>query len=321
MEIGVLGTGVMGRNHVRVYSDMRKVDSVLVYDLNRAAAREVADRTGAVACSSAESLLKRVDAVSICVPTPYHLSTAMAALEAEVHVLVEKPACQTAKEARELAAAVPDGLVTGVGHIERFNPIVAEIKRIVRKPLYVEAKRHNPASSRISGTSVVEDLMIHDIDVMGHLFPGIKAQITSCGTSDVCAALMCYGDVPVYLSASRKSSKKIRSLYVEEEDLTIEGDYMSQEVTVYRRPGAYESVNERYVQENVIEKVLVNRVEPLHLELSTFVDCVRDGRPFPCTIGEGTANLEVCERIAACFGDGRNHPCPPAEEGPGQLNR
>lgn len=224
-------------------------------------------------------------------------------------MLIEKPACRTGREARQLADAVPDGIIVGVGHIERFNPIVSEIKKILREPLYVEAKRHNPASSRVTGSSVVEDLMIHDIDVMTHLFPGAEPEVSSRGTPDVCSALMCYGGVPVSLSASRKSSKKIRSLYVEEEDLTIEGDYMSQEVTVYRRPDAYESVNERYVQENVIEKVLVNRVEPLNLELSTFVDCVREGRPFPITLEEGAANLEVCERIAACFAAGQSHGC------------
>ncbi|MEN6519415.1 MAG: Gfo/Idh/MocA family oxidoreductase [Methanospirillum sp.] len=301
MKIGVLGTGVMGRNHVRIYSSMKKVDHVRVYDLNAAAAREVAEKNGAVACDSADDLLRHVDAVSICVPTQFHLQTAMTALKHGVHMLIEKPACHTAQEARQLTDLVPDHIVAGVGHIERFNPIVAEIKKILREPLYVEAKRHNPASLRITGSSVVEDLMIHDIDVMGHLFPGTEPEISSRGTPDVCSALMSYGGVPVSLSASRKASKKIRSLYVEEEDLTIEGDYMTQEVTVYRRPDAYESVDERYVQENVIEKVLVNRVEPLNLELSTFVDCVSTGRPFPITLEEGTANLEVCERIAACF--------------------
>ena len=319
MKIGVLGTGVMGQNHVRIYSSMKKVDSVLVYDLNRAIAREVAERTGTVACASAGDLLRRVDAVSICVPTPHHLIAAEAALAHETHMLIEKPACATALEAHHLAAAVPDGLVAGVGHIERFNPIVDEVKKIVRKPLYVEARRHNPTSSRITGTSVVEDLMIHDIDVIGHLFPGALAHVSSCGTPDVCAALMSCGDVPVYLSASRRSSKKIRSLYIEEEDLTIEGNYMSQEITVYRRPDAYESVNERYVQENVIEKVLVNRVEPLRLELSTFIDCVRKGRPFPVTLAEATANLEVCERIAACYSITPAHAHAPAEADPARV--
>jgi predicted dehydrogenase len=308
MEIGVLGTGAMGQNHVRVYSGMKRVDSVRVYDLNRAASRELAERTGAIACDSAEELLRRVDAVSICVPTPHRHIAAEAALEHGVHMLLERPGCETAREALQLAEAVPDGLVVGVGQVERFNPVVAEIKRIVRHPLYVEAKRHNPASPRLTGSSVVEDLMIHDVDVMTHLFPGARPRVSSSGTPDLCSALMRYGDVPVYLSASRKSSKKIRSIYIEEEDLTIEGDYMSQEVTVYRRPGAYESVDERYVQENVTEKVVINRVEPLGLELATFVDCVRDGRPFPVTLEEAAANLEVCRRIASCFATNQVRP-------------
>ncbi len=76
---------------------------------------------------------------------------------------------------------------------------------------------------------------------------------------------------------------------------------MSQEVTIYRRPETYESVNERYVQENVLEKVPVNRVEPLNRELQIFVECVREGRPFPISKWEATMNLEICERIARCF--------------------
>jgi predicted dehydrogenase len=301
MDLGVFGTGNMGQNHVRLYSNMKNIDSVRVFDINTAAARKVAEQNGAIASDSPKDLLDRVDAVSICVPTPYHFEIAKMAIEHEVHMLIEKPICQTVGEARTLADQVSPDLIVGVGHIERFNPIVAEIKKIVRKPLYIDARRHNPTSSRITGTSVVEDLMIHDVDVMVHLFGTSECSVASRGTPDVCSALLSFGDVPVSLSASRKSSKKIRSIYIEEEDLTIEGDFMSQEVTIYRRPETYESVNERYVQENVIEKVLVNRIEPLNRELQIFVECVREGRKFPITEREATMNLEICERIAQCF--------------------
>jgi len=301
MDLGVFGTGVMGQNHVRLYSGMKNVDSVRVYDINKDAAQRVADQNDAIASDSPEDLLRRVDAVSICVPTPHHLDIAKMAIAHEVHMLIEKPICQTVKQARELNECTSPDLIVGVGHIERFNPIVSEIKKIIRKPLFIDARRHNPTSSRITGTSVVEDLMIHDVDVMAHLFDRSDCEVISRGTPDVCSALLTFGDVPVSLSASRKSSKKIRSIYIEEEDLTIEGDFMSQEVTVYRRPETYESNNERYVQENVIEKVLVNRVEPLNRELQVFVDCVREGRPFPISQKEATMNLEICERIARCF--------------------
>lgn len=312
MELGVFGTGNMGQNHVRLYAGMKNIDSVRVFDINTAAARKVADQNGAIAADSAEDLLNRVDAVSICVPTPYHLSIAKLAIEHEVPMLIEKPICQTVREARELCHQAPSDLIVGVGHIERFNPIVTEIKKIIREPLFIDVRRHNPASARITGTSVVEDLMIHDVDVMVHLFESADCEVVSRGTPDVCSALLSFGGVPVSLSASRKSSKKIRSIYIEEEDRTIEGDFMSQEVTIYRRPETYESVDERYVQENVIEKVLVNRVEPLNRELQVFVNCVREGRPFPITRQEATTNLEICERIAQCFSAVRESGCRPS---------
>jgi predicted dehydrogenase len=217
---------------------------------------------------------------------------------AKKNVLIEKPIAATAREAIELMKSAPGGITIGVGHIERFNPVVSEIKKIVDKPLYVEMKRHNPASARVTGSTVIEDLMIHDIDILLNLF-GKPSAIHSAGSADVCSVLMTCGKIPVSLSASRKSSKKIRMIYVEEEEFTIEGDFMTQEVTIYRKPGQYQFEAERYVQENIIEKVMVNKLEPLKRELSTFIECARENRPFPITPEQAIDNLRVCEQIQA----------------------
>ena len=99
----------------------------------------------------------------------------------------------------------------------------------------------------------------------------------------------------VALSASRMASKKFRTMYLEEEEFTAEGDFMAQDVYVYRKPGKYGIENERYTQENIIEKVLVNKVEPLKVELKTLVDCVRKGEAFPVTPKEALNNLLICE--------------------------
>ena len=302
MDVGVIGVGVMGRNHARVYSELKAVDSLYLYDLNQKAARDLAGTFGATASPTVEDLLKCVDAVSVCVPTPYHFSVATQVLDAGVSLLIEKPICATAEEARRLIEKIPEGLVAGVGHIERFNPIVPEIKKIVRDPLYIEMKRHNPASSRVSGSSVVEDLMIHDVDIMRNvLLPDGAYRLAGSGNSDVCSALFSFGGTTVYLSASRKSSKKIRMIYIEEEEFTIEGDFMAQEIYIHRKPGQYSVENERYVQENIIEKVLVNKQEPLKLELSTFLSCVARGREFPVSPAQALLNMEICEDVARCF--------------------
>ncbi len=302
LDVGVIGVGMMGRNHARVYSELKAVDSLYLYDLNGEAARDLASAFGATVSPTAEDLLRSVDAVSVCVPTPFHFGVAETVLDAGVPLLIEKPVCATAEETRRRIGKIPDDLVVGVGHIERFNPIIPEIKKIVRDPLYIEMKRHNPASSRVSGSSVVEDLMIHDIDIMRNvLLPEGAYHLSGSGNQDVCSALFSFGETPVYLSASRKSSKKIRMIYIEEEEFTIEGDFMAQEIYIHRKPGRYAVEDERYVQENIIEKVLVNKQEPLKLELSTFLDCVAQGRAFPVSPAQALLNMEICEEVARCF--------------------
>ena len=91
MDAGVIGTGTMGKNHVRVYSELKEVGTTYVYDLNTTAAEAVDAATGAEVCRSMEELLAKAECVSVCVPTPYHFATAQRVLAAGVHTLIEKP--------------------------------------------------------------------------------------------------------------------------------------------------------------------------------------------------------------------------------------
>ena len=302
MDVGVIGTGQMGSNHVRVYSELKVVGDLFVFDLDRKAAEEVASRYDATAIGNLEEFLSVIEAVSICVPTPYHLEIAAGIVQRGIHTLIEKPICQTVEQAENLIAMIPDGITAGIGHIERFNPIIAEIQRMISEPLYVEFKRHNPTSSRITGGSVVEDLMIHDIDIVINCLYSTDPVISARGTPDVAAVLAQYGTTPVYLSASRKASKKIRMIHIEQEDMTIEGDFMTQEIFVHRKPGRFSVENERYVLENIVEKVQVAKREPLRTELQTFLTCIKTGEQFPVTPRQGLKNLLMCERIRKDMG-------------------
>lgn len=297
MKVGVIGTGTMGKNHVRIYSELKEVEEVFAFDVDTEGLKRLKEY-GAIVCDSMGELLERVDAVSICVPTKYHLEVAKRAIEKDVHCLVEKPITSTVNEGEELVKLLESkSLIVGVGHIERFNPIISEIKKIIKKPLYVEIRRHNPASARITDSTVVEDLMVHDIDIIFNVLFDDAHEIYSAGNSDLCVALIKFNSSIVSLSASRKASKKIRSIYIEEEEFTIEGDFMNQEIYVYRKPGKYGIENERYTQENIIEKVLVNKVEPLKEELKTFVRCVKKGEEFTITPLQALNNLRICEEI------------------------
>ncbi len=298
MDIGVIGVGAMGRNHVRVYSELKGIGDVYVFD----PAAENASRVKDIAsvCSSMDELLGKVEAVSICVPTKYHFDVAQKVVSENVSCLIEKPITLNVEEGEKLLKLLENkDVIVGVGHIERFNPIVDEIKKIAHKPDYVSIKRHNPTSNRITDASVIEDLMIHDIDIaFNALFPEEQNyRIYSAGNRNVCEALVVFPNSVVAISASRLASKKFRTMYLEAEDFTTEGDFMTQEVYVYRKPGKYGIENERYMQENIIEKVLVGKVEPLKVELKTFLDCVKNCKEFPVTPVQALKNLRICEEI------------------------
>lgn len=297
MDVGVIGVGAMGKNHARVYSELKQVDTLYIYDLDSKLAETIAQKTDAVCLSSMEEMLNKAEALSLCVPTPYHFNTAKKVLEAGINVLIEKPICLTASEAEELVRFIPDDLIVGVGHIERFNPIISEIKGIIKKPLYFEMKRHNPGSARVNGSSVVEDLMIHDIDILFNSFFKEAVRMEAFGNSDICTVVFNFGKTPAFLSASRKSSKKIRTIHIEEEDFTIYGDMMNQELYVYWKPENYQIDEQRYSQENIIEKVMVGKIEPLKTELHSFLNCVKKGEQFPVTPVQAMNNMRICEKI------------------------
>jgi predicted dehydrogenase len=298
MDVGVIGIGAMGRNHVRVYSELKGIDQVYVYDSAVENARKVKDL--AAICSSFAELARKAEVISICVPTKYHYQIAKQVIDKGMSFLIEKPITSNVDEGEELLKLIDEEeLIAGVGHIERFNPIVEEIRNITSRPAYVEIKRHNPSSGRITDASVVEDLMIHDIDIVFNVLfkDDDDYSIYSAGNRNVCKTVIVFEGSLVALSASRMGSKKFRTLYTEDEELTTEGDFMAQEVFVYRKPKKYEKENERYIQENIIEKVLVNKVEPLKVELKTFIDCVRSGKEFPVTPRQALLNLEICREI------------------------
>lgn len=300
MNVGVIGVGKMGKNHVRVYSEIKDVDKIYIYDVNEETAWNVKEHfgEGVVISNSLEHLFNNVDAVSICAATSCHFELIQEAMDREISFLVEKPVTLTLDEGKILLGKKNGNLIAGVGHIERFNPVVKEIKKMIKKPRYIEIRRHNPASIRICDTDVIIDLMIHDIDIIWNfLINRSHRELYSFWENDFCKVIAGFDDCAVALSASRIACKKIRDIYIEDEEFSIDGDLMNQEIYIYRKPQKYSENNSRYVQENIIEKVLVNKVEPLKDELMMFIDCIKKGKQFPVTLKQAVANLRIAEEI------------------------
>src|SRR5207249_8864926 len=138
---------------------------------------------GARAVTGAGGVVGRVGVVSVAVPTEQHFQVASDFLEAGVSVLLEKAIAPTLEEARELfVIAGRTGAVLHVGHVERFNGAVQELKKIVERPLLAESRRLGPFEPRVQKDTVVMDLMIHDLDIVLGLVDSPPRRLTAMGS-------------------------------------------------------------------------------------------------------------------------------------------
>ena len=187
VRIGVIGTGRMGQNHCRVYSNLKNTKFVGVCDVNAEQGRDVARTYEVSYFREVDSLLENVDAVSICTPTPQHYEMVMRCLERNIHVLVEKPFTETLEQAQALkeAAEAKDNLVVQVGHIEMFNPTFSELRKVLEEmtPLAINFNRLSPFQGSNVDVDVVLDLMIHDIALVVNMFTSEPVSMDAYGFS------------------------------------------------------------------------------------------------------------------------------------------
>jgi predicted dehydrogenase len=222
------------------------------------------------------------------VPTVLHFKIAKMALEAGIHVLIEKPITQSIEEAEELIhLAQSKGLILQVGHVERFNGAVQEISKIVNNPLFVEARRMSPFTPRVKDISVVLDLMIHDIDVVATLIKSPIIKINAMGNR-IFSEFQFENGCIANLSASRATQNKIRTLSLTQEKSYIFLNYADQDIHIHRHASqAYLMTREeiRYSQESFIEQLYVHKDNPLKLEHIHFYETITQGAT-PIVSGE-----------------------------------
>lgn len=307
VRVAVVGAGQMGANHCRVYENLKDATLVGVLDADGERARRVAAANDCLVFGSVEELKGQVDAVSLAVPSSLHAVLGVSLLEQGIHCLIEKPLATNPADCQALiAAAQANGVVLLVGHIERFNPAVAQLKEILahgHAVLGVEARRMSAVSSRVLDVDVVLDLMVHDLDivldVVGQPVSEVVARgvtsASSAGPDYVSALLRFAGGALGTVTASRITQNQVRSLAVTTDQRFLTVDYSAQELLIYRQgrighvEGGHNS-DGRYVLDVNTERVFVRRAEPLAEELAHFLRAVK-GIESPLVSGK--ASLEA----------------------------
>src|SRR6266849_751630 len=266
LRAGVVGAGHMGQYHLLAYAELWDIELAAVVDSDRERAAHVAAYYDTRPLVDHRDLIGVVDVASVAVPTEQHFQIAADLLEAGVGVLVEKPIAPTLEEARELfAIARRSGAVLHVGHVERFNGAVQELKKIVDRPILIESRRLGPFTPRVQKDSVVMDLMIHDLDIVLGLVDSPPRRLTAMGSS-VLSALTDIANVQIgfesgtiaLITASRATEEKIRVLAVTQPAAYVVLDYSEQDIRIHRRAAQEYTLNRasiRYRRASFVEHV------------------------------------------------------------------
>lgn len=308
IKVAVIGAGVMGKNHLKTYKNLPNVELVGVYDIFPEAAKNAAEMFGIKAFSSMEEVAKSVNAVSVVTTSTTHADVGEFFLNHGIHCLIEKPLATTEDECMRLINAAKKNNVTLlVGHIERFNPAVEQMGKILSdtsKIRSLTAQRMSAASGRITDVDVAMDLMIHDVEVIQSLVksPVVNVQACSVKTADkpegkdyISALLEFANGATANLTASRITQARVRTLTVTTDTNYIDMDFINQSINVHSQ-GRMPYVNQEsipdwmnYGLKGSVEQLFIPTNQPLSAELSHFMACIRD-EATPRITGENALN-------------------------------
>ena len=321
IKAGVIGTGSMGRNHVRVYSEMGVLHGIA--DSVESVARPLAEKFGVNYYPDYRDLLKSdIDAVTVATPTNTHFKLAMDAVKAGKHVLVEKPICFSIEEAEELVkAADKEGLVLAVGQIERHNPVVKFARESIEAGKFgdivsIVARRVSSMPGRIRDVGVLMDLGIHDIDVTRYLANSSVRSVYALGGKrqndlfeDHANVLLDFENgIQGFVEVNWLTPMKVRRISLTCAKNFVELDYMTQSASI-----SSSQVSENYDSSDLfrlpiefdIRHVSLKKQEPLRNEQEDFLDSIKGNRTPLVSGADGTETLRVCQAAISSIKEGK----------------
>ena len=310
-QAGVLGVGSLGFHHARILREVPGAEMAGVWDDDPARLAHVEQELGVRAFRSRDELLETVDAAVIAVPTTAHAEVALAALDAGVHLLIEKPIASTLDEANAIvAAASSKGVTVQTGHVERFNGALRACEPYLEDPRFVESHRLAPFNPRGTDVAVVLDLMIHDIDlVLGLVGRGVES-LDAIGvpvltpSADIANARINFENGAVAnITASRVSFERMRKVRFFQQSGYISLDLAAGKGEFLRlKPGAKLPEGGELGMAallGVVERVELkgDGTEPLRAELEAWISAVRGEGPLVVSGEAGRDALAVALRI------------------------
>ncbi len=318
IRTGVIGLGHLGSIHLKLISEICSEKSNIklagVFDADDKKNSEATEKYGLKKLNSADELIDSVDAIVIVTPTSSHYEIASKAIERNVNTFIEKPVTETTEQAEKLLAlSKGKNIKIQVGHIERFNSAILSLEDYKLAPLFIETHRLSQFNPRGTDVSVIQDLMIHDIDIILNLVKSPVKKIDANGVAiitdkiDIANARITFENGCVAnITASRISQNKMRKMRLFQKSAYISIDFLQNTSEVFKLAGENETVSgfaltgfekDGKKMSIVYDRPQVKEVNSLKHELSLFFDSIVDGTETVVTLEDGLQALEVANTI------------------------
>lgn len=304
----------MGRNHLRVLRDLPDAELLAVADADSTVAEQAAHHFGIRAYVDHRELLakERPDAVTIAVPTTLHREVGVDALQAGCHVMVEKPIAATVDDGQALVAAAASAHRTlMVGHVERYNPAIVELKRRLHQGelgriFQVHTRRIGPFPERVRDVGVVLDLATHDLDIIRYLsesnivrlYAETRREVHGSNEDLSCAVLALANNAVGVVELNWLTPTKVRDVTVTGERGMFRAEYLTQDLFFFENAEVGQPDWEnlqilRGVREGLMIRFAVGRQEPLRVELRAFIDAAAGNEAEVVSAEDGLAALRL----------------------------
>ncbi len=324
LRVGLAGCGHLGRIHCRLINEIASVDQHVnfsgVFDTDSAAAESISREYGIRSFNSLDDMLCEVDALVIVTPTSSHYETAQKALEKDINIFIEKPVTSTLAEAEALIKMAEDQKVKiQVGHVERFNPALVALEKFEMKPRFIESHRLAQFNPRGTDVSVIQDLMIHDIDIILHLAGSSVNRIDANGVAVISdeidianARLTLENGCVANLTASRISLKRMRKMRIFQENAYISVDFLNNKSEVFRLTANDTESKGMSFPISETKKIIyeepkpenAEKINPIKNELESFIESIINDTPVKVSLKAGKAAVEVADKIIEIIKNG-----------------
>lgn len=316
IKIAVIGIGHLGRLHVKNLKEIEKerndIQVTGIFDTDSEKLNKTAEEFSVKTFKSVDEAINSNDAVILVTPTTTHFELAKKIIEKNKNIFIEKPVTETIPEAEELMKLSKDKEIKiQVGHIERFNPAVLALDKYNLNPLFIETHRLSQFNPRGTDVSVIQDLMIHDIDIILKMVNSPVERIDANGVAiltdkiDIANARIRFKNGCVAnITASRISQNKMRKMRVFQKNAYISIDFLQNLSEVFHLEesdgntgfsfASFDIGNNKKI---VYERATVEDINPMKYELNKFFDSIRDNTEPVVNLEEGKRALEVAEYV------------------------